>query len=159
MRKLPRQVVLVVMAVAATTSAIECQASGTRVETTVCAAHAREMARYSAQEYACLRRRFEPHQPAAHGPLPAFALDVLAKSTEMDMYSKNMWPIAREVIYGDTADLNKALEHGLSPSMQLYMFVAADMNVSLLDLAIEAGQRNVIKALTSSSCVRQPQQG
>ena len=65
----------------------------------------------------------------------------------MDMYSKNMWPIAREVIYGDTADLNKALDHGLSPSMQMDMFIAADVNVSLLDLAIEAGQRNVIKVL------------
>ncbi len=58
-----------------------------------------------------------------------------------------MWPIAREVIYGDAADLNKALEHGLNPSLQLYMFIATDVNVSLLDLAIEAGQRNVIKLL------------
>ncbi|MHB8812164.1 MAG: ankyrin repeat domain-containing protein [Steroidobacteraceae bacterium] len=66
----------------------------------------------------------------------------------MDMYSKSMWPIARDVIYGDTADLSKALEHGLSPSLEVYMFIYnADVNVSLLDLAIGAGQRNVIKVL------------
>lgn len=66
----------------------------------------------------------------------------------MDMYSKNMWPIVNDVIYGDTAVLNKALDQGLSPSTQIYMFTYnADVNVSLLDLAIEAGQRDVIKAL------------
>lgn len=65
-----------------------------------------------------------------------------------DMNSKNMWPIVREVIYGDTADLDKALEHGLSPSTQIRMFIYdADVNLSLLDLAIGAGQRDVIKVL------------
>ncbi|MGH8201139.1 MAG: ankyrin repeat domain-containing protein [Steroidobacteraceae bacterium] len=148
MRKVPRQVVLVVMALAAATWTIECQASGTRGETTAYAAHTRGLARYSEPEYTRLRRRFEPHQPAARGPLPAWALAATAKAIRMDMYSKNIWPIAREVIYGDTADLNKALEHGLSPSMKIYMFIySADVNVSLLDVAIEAGQRDVIKLL------------
>jgi ankyrin repeat protein len=69
----------------------------------------------------------------------------------MDIYAKSMWPVVRDVIYGDTTDLSKALEQGLSPSAQVHMsvynFYFADANVSLLDLAIEAGQRNVIKLL------------
>ena len=66
----------------------------------------------------------------------------------MDMYSKSTWPIVKGVIYGDTADLSKALNQGLNPNMQVYMFAYdADVNVSLLDLAIEAGQRDVIKVL------------
>ena len=66
----------------------------------------------------------------------------------MDMYSRSTWPIVKDVIYGDTADLSKALNQGLNPSTQIYMFAYdADVNVSLLDLAIEAGQRDVIKVL------------
>jgi hypothetical protein len=148
MPKRPCQVVVVVMAFAAATWGVVCQASGTGIETTSSAVRAREMVRYSEKEYTRLRRRFEPHQPAAHGPLPAWALAANAKAIKMDMDSKNMWPIAKEVIYGDTVDLNKALEHGLNPSMQIQMFVYnADVNVSLLDLAIEAGQRGVINVL------------
>lgn len=158
MGALPRRVVLVIVALTAASSAQANQTSGTVSGIGACAAHGRGVAEYSEEEYACLRRRFEPHQPAANGPLPASALAVNARAIRMELSSRAAWPIVRDVIYGDTVALNRELDHGLNPSMRLqtFMYGAEPVNESLLDLAIVSGQRDVMRLLLAHHAFLNP---
>lgn len=57
-------------------------------------------------------------------------------------------PLRRvNVIYGNTLALESRLDGGLSPDSTVAMGYPWNMDVSLLDLAIQAGQRGVIRML------------
>lgn len=106
-------------------------------------------AKYSQQEYARLRQLYPPHPLAANGPLPGNVLDMLAKNTKASLSDKSMWPLVRNVLYGRTDALENAIDTGLNPDTQVYLYYPYNSNVSLLDLAIISGQRGVINVLLS----------
>ncbi|MGH9624282.1 MAG: ankyrin repeat domain-containing protein [Bryobacteraceae bacterium] len=103
---------------------------------------------FSAQEYAFLRQRYPARSPLAHGPLPAPGLRSLARVTKAGMgMGQNVWPAAKDALYGKTASLEAKLDTGLSADSAIVLGYPFNSKVSLLDLAIQAGQRGAIKVL------------
>lgn len=103
---------------------------------------------FSNKEYMLLRRRYKSPAKTANGPLVGAPLELLAKNTKRLLYQRQMWPYVKAILYGNTAALRNALESDrLTPNADVYLQWPTDANVSLLDLAIEAGQRDVIDIL------------
>lgn len=115
--------------------------------------------RFSEGEYRLLQRRYKPLVQTAHGTLNTQGLKVLARATKGLMLAEStptglrpghsLWPAAKDVIYGNTSALEHKLSAGLSPDATMLMSSPRDTYVTLLDLAIEAGQRDVIRLLLS----------
>ncbi len=112
--------------------------------------------RYSQKEYLLLRKRFPPNAQAANGPLPKATLKMLARNTKDSLYQQQMWPIVKAVLYGDTRALQNTFDTGASPNDDVYLGNPDNANISLLDLAIEAGQRGVIKLLLAHDVAVNP---
>lgn len=127
-----------------------------RVETKAANAAARK--EYSEGEYLFLRQRYRAEQPQAYGPLSGSRLQLDATTAKHNMVAmRGLWPVARDVIYGNTLALESRLDGGLSPDSKVAMGYPLNMDVSLLDLAIQAGQRGVIKLLlTHDASVNPP---
>ncbi|HEX5461929.1 MAG TPA: ankyrin repeat domain-containing protein [Steroidobacteraceae bacterium] len=105
---------------------------------------------YSEEEYNFLRKHYKPNQLQADGPLPADRLGLLAKIIQGDMEDdqKEMWPVVKDVIYGNASAIEDRLDAGrLSADATFYLDYPYNNLHSLLDAAIEAGQRGVIKVL------------
>lgn len=103
---------------------------------------------YSEKEYQFLRQHYKSPNPQADGPLPASRLRLLAKNTQNNIvYGRHLWPVAKEVIYGKTSALANRLDTGLSADSTVIVGYPYNSRVSLLDLAIQAGQRGSIKVL------------
>lgn len=103
---------------------------------------------YSEEEYNRLWQQYKPNLPQADGPLPADRLDLLAHNTRGRMDDQEMWPVVADVIYGKAAEVEKMLDSGrLRPDARFFMDYPLNDFQSLLDIAIEAGQRDVIKVL------------
>lgn len=106
---------------------------------------------YSEREYTLLLRRYRPLQPQAFGALSGSRLQLEARLTRgnIDPMEGSVWPLAKDVIYGDTAALEARFDAGESPDAFFFMGYPLNSNISLLDIAIEAGQRDVIRLLLS----------
>jgi len=66
------------------------------------------------------------------------------------MDDQEMWPAVEDVIYGRASAVEERLDTGrLSTNARFFMNYPLNMFQSLLDIAIEAGQRNVIQVLLS----------
>jgi Ankyrin repeats (3 copies) len=115
-----------------------------------------KQSKYSQQEYTRLRQRYPPHPLAANGPLPRNALDMLASNTKTSLNDQSMWPLVRNVLYGKTVALENAIDTGLNPDTEVYLYYPYNSNVSLLDLAIISGQRGVINLLLSHDAAVTP---
>ncbi len=103
---------------------------------------------YSKERYLSLRRRYKPLQPQADGALSGSRLEQFAKSTRtLIVPGRHLWPAVKDVIYGNLPALKNRLAIGLNPDATVYMSYPFRRPVSLLDLAISAGQRGSIKAL------------
>jgi ankyrin repeat protein len=63
------------------------------------------------------------------------------------MGDKKMWPVFKDVIYGKTAALENELDTGLSANATIYLDYPYNAPVSLLDMAIKAGQRDIVQEL------------
>ena len=115
--------------------------------------------RFSESEYESLRRRYKSNLQTAHGAINAQGLKVIAAATKGLMMGETtstglkpgraLWPAAKDVIYGNTAALERKLARGLSPNATMLMGTPPFTHVTLLDLAIQTGQRNAIKLLLS----------
>lgn len=107
---------------------------------------------YIEARYSFLRQHYEPNQPQANGPLSAERLGLLARIVRGDMEEdqKEMWPVVADVIYGKASAIEARLDSGrLCADARFYMEYPYNDFQSLLDVAIKAGQRNVIKVLLS----------
>jgi Ankyrin repeats (3 copies) len=103
---------------------------------------------YSETEYDFLWQHYRLNTSQADGPLPADGLKVSATSIKNNTSDRNMWPVIRDVVYGNSSALEKKLDTGrLNPDATYYMEYPYDTYESLFDTAIKAGQRGVIKAL------------
>ena len=103
---------------------------------------------YSEKEYQFLRQRHKPPSSLAEGPLPAPELEGLATNTRLNIViDRKLWPVVKEVIYGKTAALENRLDAGLSPDSVVIMGYPYNSCVSLLALAVRAGQRGIIEVL------------
>lgn len=107
---------------------------------------------YSEGRYSFLRQHYEPNQPQANGSLSAERLGLLARIIQGDMEEdqKEMWPVVADVIYGNASAIEERLDSGrLRADTRFYMEYPYNDFQSLLDVAIKAGQRDVIKVLLS----------
>jgi hypothetical protein len=103
---------------------------------------------YSEEEYNRLWQQYKPNLAQADGPLSADRLDNLAQTTKGMMDDREMWPVVADVIYGKAAAVEEMLDSGrLRADARFFMDYPLNDFQSLLDIAIEAGQRNVIKVL------------
>lgn len=103
--------------------------------------------RFSQEEYDRLRQRYESNTAQADGPLSKGRLDILARNTKTNTRDQNMWPAFKDVIYGNTVALEKRLDTGLSPDATIFLDYPYNSRFSLLDVAIDAGQRDIIREL------------
>ncbi|MGA9368874.1 MAG: ankyrin repeat domain-containing protein [Steroidobacteraceae bacterium] len=103
--------------------------------------------RFSQREYDLLWQRYKPNSGLADGPLSADRLDNLATIVKNDTRDKKMWPVFRDVIYGNSAALENRLDTGLSADATIHLDYPYNASVSLLDMAIRAGQRDIIREL------------
>ncbi len=107
-------------------------------------------AEYSEARYTFPRQHYKANQPQADGPLSGSRLQLDARVAEDNIVGqRRLWPAARDVIYANTSALKSRLDTGLSPDSTVSMGYPLNMDISLLDLAIQAGQRGVIKLLLS----------
>jgi len=114
---------------------------------------------FSETEYRLLRRRYKPDVQTARGAINAQGLKVIANGTKGSMLAEStstglkpgdaLWPAAKDVIYGKTSALERQFAAGLSPNATMLMGYPRDTHVTLLDLAIQTGQRSVVKLLLS----------
>lgn len=103
---------------------------------------------YSEKEYAFLRRHYKSPMPQARGALPESGLKLLGRVIGRGvMAGRKLLPVVKEVIHGRTSALENRLDTGLSPNSTVLMGYPYHSHVSLLDIAIRAGQRGVIKVL------------
>lgn len=106
---------------------------------------------FSEQKYMLLRKKYRPNEQGATGALNSDALKSLANGIERDMYPKVLRPVIADIVYGRTSSLEKKLAGALNQNSTFFMSFPENTNVSLLDVAIEAGQRGAIKMLLSFS--------
>ena len=97
-------------------------------------------------KYNNLRKKFRD-EITAYGPMDARDLGYIAESIKPQLRNPSLWPIVKDVLYGNTAALENALDSGLNPNV---VVEKGNGNVeSLLDMAIDTGQRGSIKALVA----------
>ena len=102
---------------------------------------------FSQSEYDRLRRQFKSNTPQTNGPLSADRLDALARETKTHTRDQKMWPAFKDVLYGNTAALENRLDTGLSPDATIVLDYPYNSPFSLLDVAIDAGQRDIVREL------------
>ena len=104
---------------------------------------------YSAKEYTFLRQHYPPVARVAYGALPTSALKIKAKYIRININrpDRKLLPVINDVLYGKVAALEDKLDTGLSPNATFFMRFPENVNKSLLDVAISAGQRSAIKEL------------
>ena len=102
---------------------------------------------FSRKEYEFLWRNYRPNTGLADGPLSRAGLDNLAEITKNNTREKHMLPAFQDVIDGRSAALEIRLNRGLSADATIYLDYPYNAPVSLLDMAIKAGQRNIVKEL------------
>lgn len=123
-------------------SAIEKRAGGSSA-----GAELRQKRGFSEKEYNVLRQRYKPNTPQADGPLSADRLDMLARATKTNTRDQKIWPAFKDVIYGNVAALENRLDTGLNADATIYLDYPYNNNFSLLDFAIKAGQRDIVREL------------
>ena len=107
--------------------------------------HATQRRGFRQEKYNELRKKFRASEGTAYGPMDARDLGYIAGSIKPQLRNPSLWPIVKDVLYGNTAALENALDSGLNPNV---VVEKGNGNVeSLLDMAISAGQRGTIKAL------------
>jgi Ankyrin repeats (3 copies) len=124
------------------------KASGLRVKVHV---HPTAQNGFSQKKYDLLWHRYKPNTGLADGPLSRAALDNLAALTKNNTQDKQMWPVFRDVIYGDSPALETQLDTGLRADSAIYLQYPYNTPVSLLDMAIKAGQRGIVQVLLRHS--------
>ena len=111
---------------------------------------------YSAKEYRFLRQRYRPPVEQAYGPVSESGLKEAAKYITANTPDQKLLPAINDVIYGKTAALEDKLDTGLSPNATFFMRFPTNFNMSLLDVAIETGQRSIIKKLLADGASANP---
>jgi hypothetical protein len=113
---------------------------------------------YSEKEYQFLRKRYKSPNPQADGPLSGSRLRLLSKVTKNNIiYGRHLWPVVKEVIFGKRSALEDRLDTGVSANSSVIIGYPYNLRVSLLDLAIQAGQRGIIKVLLAHDASINPQ--
>lgn len=86
--------------------------------------------------------------PQATGPLSPVQLKLLtgAMKGSIPPGQKN-WPVFKEIIAGNAAALRSELDSGLSANATISSVQPLEMQISLLDMAIMAGRRNIVGLL------------
>lgn len=102
---------------------------------------------FSQKEYDLLWQRYKPDSGLAGGPLSGPRLDNLAAIIKNNTRDEKMWPVFRDVIYGNSAALENRLDTGLSADATIYLDYPYNAPLSLLDAAIKAGQRDIVQEL------------
>lgn len=103
---------------------------------------------YSEKEYTFLRQHYKSPNPQAYGTLSASGLKQLGWLMKHGVVAeRHLLPAVNDVLYGKTSALENKLDTGLNPNATVFMGYPYQSNVSLLDIAIRAGQRGMIKVL------------
>lgn len=103
---------------------------------------------YSETKHAQLRQRYKSPQPQAFGVLSSSRLKLLDRvMSEAIVGNRHLLPVVKEVIYGNATALASRLDTGLNPDSTVFVGYPYDSNISLLDIAIRAGQRNIVEML------------
>ena len=132
------------LAVAKSTGRVKKETTTERVRASIKSATQEQ---YSAKEYRFLRQHYRSPYPLAYGPLSSSSLKVLANHIKSNTRDKKLLPAINDVIYGKVSALEDKLDTGLSPNATFFMVFPTNLNKSLLDVAIDAGQRSIVKAL------------
>ena len=111
---------------------------------------------FSAKEYKFLRRHYRPAYPLANGPLSRSVQDELAKYIHSNTFDRKLLPAINDVVHGKVSALEDKLDTGLSPNATFFMLFPTNLNESLLDIAIESGQRSIIKVLLQHGASANP---
>lgn len=115
--------------------------------TTTALLHTAQARGFRQEKYNELRKKFRASEGTAYGPMDARDLGYIAGSIKPQLRNPSLWPIVKDVLYGKTSALENALNSGLNPNV---VVEKGNGNVeSLLDMAIDVGQRGSIKALVS----------
>lgn len=103
---------------------------------------------YSDREYTFLRQHYKSPNPQAYGALSGSQLKQLRSVMNHGVVAeRQLLPVVNEVLYGKTSAIENRLDTGMNPNATVFMGYPYASNVSLLDIAIRAGQRNIIKIL------------
>lgn len=102
---------------------------------------------FSQKQYDLLWQRYKPVSGLANGPMSEDRLDNLAAIVKNNTQDKKWVPVFEDVIYGRSAALENRLDTGLSANTTIYLEYPYSAPVSLLDMAIKAGQRDLIGVL------------
>lgn len=103
---------------------------------------------YSEKEYTFLRRHYKSPNPQAYGTLSAAGLKQLGLVMKHGVVAeRHLLPVVNDVLYGKTSALEDELDEGMNPDDTVFIGYPYQSNVSLLDIAIRAGQRGIIKIL------------
>ena len=115
--------------------------------TTTAPVAAAQVRGFRQEKYNELRKKFRASEGTAYGPMDARDLGYIAGSIKPQLRNPSLWPIVKDVLYGKTSALEDALNSGLNPNV---VVEKGNGNVeSLLDMAIDAGERGSIKALVA----------
>jgi hypothetical protein len=114
--------------------------------------------KYSERTYNLLRKKYPSNMPQASGPLSPGRLNLLTKAIEGSAPpGQQNWPVFKEVISGNAAALRHRLESGFSANATLSTVGPYSAQISLLDMAIKAGHRDIIKMLLQHGANVNPQ--
>lgn len=119
----------------------------TTTERVMASTNSETQKQYSAKEYKFLRQHYKSAYPLAYGPLSRSVLNGLAKYIKSNTFNQKLLPAVNDVIYGKVSALEDKLDTGLSPNATFFRLFPANFNESLLDVAIESGQRSIVKVL------------
>ena len=116
------------------------------------------ISKYSERTYNLLRTKYPSNMPQASGPLSPGRLNLLTKAIEGSAPpGQQDWPAFKEVISGNAVALRHRLESGLSANATLSTVGPYSAQISLLDMAIKAGHRDIIKMLLRHGANVNPQ--
>ena len=107
--------------------------------------------------YFYLRRHYGAESPTSRGPAGLGYLMGIAGIIKHRLVNKKLWPIIKCVIYANVNELRSALDSGGDPN-EIIALNNPPGATTLLDIAIEAGQRSSIKLLINHGTYLNPTQ-
>ena len=114
--------------------------------------------KFSEKKYNLLKTKYPSNMPQATGPLSPTQLKLLTAAMEGSVPpGQSNWPVFKEVIAGNAAALKSKLDSGLSANATISSVVPLERQISLLDMAINTGRRNIVGLLLEHGASVNPQ--
>ena len=104
--------------------------------------------KFSEKTYTLLKTEYPSLMPQAKGPLSPTQLKLLTEVMEGSVPpGQSNWPVFKEVIAGNATALKNKLDAGLSANATVSSVRPVVGQISLLDMAIMTGRRNIVGLL------------